>query len=95
MSDHVKMELFPNGTEGWVGRQGFIAARQLEGDEWLVLRPMIYSIRLAVCTEGNAAIEHWCFEDVPRALVAWVIYPQDVGGWTRHVDRNNRQEHPT
>jgi len=89
----VTAEPFPDGHEYWM--EGDIAARKLDGDEWLVIRPMILSLRLAVMTEGDASVEHWCFTTLADAFVAWCLYPQVPQVWTRHIDRNGDHEWPT
>lgn len=85
-------ELFPDGIHDWM--KGDIAARQLEGDEWLVVRPMLYSYRLAVMNEGNASIEHWCYGSLAEALVTWVLYPEIAPNWKRHQRRDRTMERP-
>jgi hypothetical protein len=88
----VTGELFPDGIEPWFN--GDIAARRLEGDEWLVVRPMIYSFRVAVMSAGNASIEHWCYGSTAEALVCWVTYPEIVPNWKRHQRRDRTMERP-
>ena len=86
-------DFFPDGKPDWVD-EADLAARKLEGDEWLVIRPMLFSLRLAVMTAGDASVEHWCYGTIGQALVAFIAYPHDVGGWTRHYDRNRVAHRP-
>jgi hypothetical protein len=88
----VSDDFFPDGKHPWMS--GDIAAKKISDDEWLVVRPMMYSVRLAVMNEGNASIEHWCYESVALALVGWVIYPAVVSNWKRHQRRDRSMERP-
>lgn len=88
--------LFPHGTEPWMTLEGprpDMAARRLDGDEWLVIRPQLFSLRLAVMTAESASIEHWCFTTVSDALLAWMSYPTIPETWSRHITRTG--EHLT
>jgi hypothetical protein len=85
-------EYFPDGRELWM--EGYIAARHIKGGEWIVVRQMIFSDRLAVMSEGDADIEHWCFKSLAAVFVAWVLYPNVPGGWTRHLRRDGTMEYP-
>lgn len=92
-------EFFPHGTQPWINADfddpyRDLAARHLEGDEWLVLRPMLTSVRLAVMTWASASVEHWCYRSIPEAMLAWWFYPQELAGWSRHVDRTGQEHHP-
>lgn len=85
--------LWPDGRPSWCD-PGDIAARRLDGDEWLVIRPMIYSVRLAVMDEYSASIEHWCFPTATHATLAWVMYPDVPTGWSRWHRRDHTEVHP-
>jgi hypothetical protein len=51
-------ELFPDGKPDWAS--GCIAARRLQGDEWLTVIPLTLGrARLCVATEHNASLEHY------------------------------------
>jgi len=90
----AELEYFPEGKEAWM--EGDLAARKTKTEgEWLVVRQMIYSYRLAVMSEGDASIEHWCYSTLNEVFVAWCLYPRVPEGWTRHVGRDRIQEHPS
>lgn len=63
--------LFPHGQQPWQDED--VAARRLPDseDEWLVIRPMLFSLRLAVMTEDNASVEHWCYTNLHDAFLSW------------------------
>lgn len=83
---------FPDGKPPWIDSNDQ-AARHLQGEEWLVIRPMLFSQRLAVMTADNASVEHWCFHDVVDAYSAWTRYPDVPQNWTRHFKRDHTQEY--
>lgn len=92
-------EFFPHGMQPWMNVDfddpyRDMAARHLEGPEWLVLRPQLMSVRLAVMTSESANVEHWCYRTIPEAVLAWCTYPRELSGWTRHVDRDFVHHHP-
>jgi len=87
-----ELDYFPDGREDWM--EGDLAARPIKDGEWIVVRQMIYSYRLAVMSAGDASIEHWCFSTLHEVFVAWCLYPRVPEGWTRHVARDRIQEHP-
>lgn len=86
--------LFPHGREPWQADD--LAARRLPNseDEWLVIRPMLFSLRLAVMTEDNASVEHWCYTSFHDAFLSWCAYPNVLDGWTRHHTRSGEMVHP-
>lgn len=81
--------LWPDGRESW--HDGDIAARRLADDEdddvWLVIRPMLFTLRVGVMSAGNAGIEFWCYPDLRTAIRAWLLYPDMPPGFTRHHER--------
>lgn len=85
--------LFPNGQPDFLDDRD-LAARHLNGDEWLVIRPMITSMRLAVMTADDASVEHWCFNTPTQAVAAWSLYPHIPAWWTRHWHRDNTVSYP-
>lgn len=92
MKDQVT-DLFPDGKPPWID-EGDLAARYILNDEWLVIRPMLFSLRLAVMTAYDASVEHWCFPTLPDALLAFTTYPYIPSGWTRHFQRDHKVVYP-
>lgn len=89
----MSANLWPNGRPDWCGKDD-MAARKLDGNEWLVLRPMLSSIRLGVMNEENASIEHWCFSSAVTAVIAWLRYPDVPEVWSRWHRRDHSEVHP-
>ena len=88
-----EMDYFPEGREDWM--QGDLAARKTHTQgEWIVVRRMLYSYRLAVMSEHNASIEHWCFSTLHEVFVAWCLWPKVPEGWTRHFERSGEVAYP-
>lgn len=95
MTAFTEEVLFPHGREPWQA-EDLAAARRLPNseDEWLVIRPMLFSLRLAVMTEDNASVEHWCYTSFHDAFLSWCVYPNVLDGWTRHHTRDGEMVHP-
>ena len=92
--DSPEEALFPDGTEPWMIEDRCLAGKLVGEDEWLVIMPMMFSVRLAVANKGNASIEHWCYSSVTEALVAWALYPEVLTSWKRHQRRDRTMERP-
>lgn len=102
----TKSELWPDGRPQWA--EGDLAAKRIEGGEWLVLRPLLFGASLCVCGEGCAGIEVWQFNESaslvdstlfpiglpPSAYRAWRDWPAPPTGWSRHQLRDGSRVWP-
>lgn len=72
-------------VEWWKGH-GYLAGRLIDGGMWIVVMPMIYTFRVAVCDEGSI-YEFYCYPEREQAMKAygeWDGRSAPLPGWTRH-----------
>lgn len=94
MIDTSNETLFPDGAPSWAEEDRLFAARRLNEDEWLCIRPMLSSIRLCVMTLENADVEHWCYGSFAQALSCFLLWPDPPQHWKRHFRRDRVMERP-
>jgi len=78
----------------WAEDEGYPMAKDLGGDEWLVIRPMLFHLSLAVVTPPplGGVIESWDYDHSAQGDIACIqafqVWPNrtpETEVWTRHT----------
>lgn len=79
----------------WWQEQGYLAGKEIGGDLWICLAPMLFTFRLMVCTTGFVH-EFYCYPDLLEAMEAyhaWDGQGDPFDGWVKHFPTMRRREH--
>jgi len=79
-------------TTTWWQQEHYLAGRPLESDFWLVVMPMIYTYRVALCEPPPGMVhEFYCYRSLHRAMLCFDTWDggkeNPVRDWTRHHAR--------